>query len=341
MKGVNNNFDSVRVGLAVIVFFSHLWALTENQSFWLLANIFDANFAVKGFFAISGYLVTKSYLRSSGLMSYAEKRLRRIYPAYIGAIALCFLIGLTITELSAFDFIKSIESIKYLVVNSIFLNFLQPTLPGVFLGNHLQALDGSLWTIKIEVMLYICVPVLVYLFKKFSPLIVAVIAIIFSISWVVYFDYISNSNYGAEIARQFPGQLSYFTFGAFFAMRPSWLAGLKWIAFLSLLIALISSDPLWKAIINPIAFSSIVLYLCTTNLKLLNLGRYGDISYGIYLYHFPIIQLCVYGKLFDQNIFIGLAISSVFTLLAAYLSWNLLEKPFLKRNSHYIKAQDV
>ena len=338
---INNNFNSVRVGLAVTVFFSHLWALTENQSFWLLANIFDGNFAVKGFFAISGYLVTKSYIRSKSITDYAKKRFWRIYPAYIGAIALCLIMGLCVTNLSALDFFRSIETFRYLVFNISFLNFIEPTLPGVFITNHIKALNGSLWTIKIEVMLYLCVPVLIYLINRFSASLIAVIIVIFSMVWVIYFEYITQSNYGLIISRQFPGQLSYFTFGVLLAMKPNWLGRLKWIAFPSLLAIFISDDPYWRAVINPIAFSSIVLYLSTMKFKLFNLCRYGDISYGIYLYHFPIIQMCVYGKLFDENVYIGLFVSSLFTLSAAYLSWNFLEKPFMRRNSNYIKAQGV
>ena len=73
-----NNFDSVRVGLALIVVFAHLAALTQLENFKIFEKIFDSNFAVKGFFAISGFLVARSFLTSNGLKDYAEKRLRRI-----------------------------------------------------------------------------------------------------------------------------------------------------------------------------------------------------------------------------------------------------------------------
>ena len=59
-----NNFDSVRIGLALIVVFAHIGALTQLKEFGWFANVFDSDFAVKGFFAISGFLVTKSYLSS-------------------------------------------------------------------------------------------------------------------------------------------------------------------------------------------------------------------------------------------------------------------------------------
>lgn len=338
MQKNKNNFDDIRVVLAIFVFISHLWALTENHYFLFLANIFDANFAVKGFFCISGYLVTKSYISSSSIYDYANKRILRIYPAYIGVIVFCIIIGLLTSSLRFVDLIGSKEIYRYLIFNSIFLNFLQPDLPGVFEGNHFEVLNGSLWTIKVEAMLYICVPFLVYFLKRFGWKFLSTIVVV-SIIWSFYFEFISKSLYGPEISRQFPGQLSYFSIGAMYAFRPNWKNMFKWVSFASLPLLLIISNPYWRSIINPIAFSSIVLYLCTMNYKLPNISKFGDISYGIYLYHFPIIQLCIYKKLFDRNIFIGLVISALFTFLAALLSWNYLEKPLLRRNSYYIKSQ--
>ena len=84
-----NNFDGVRIGLALIVVFAHLSALTQITNFKIFESFFDSNFAVRGFFAISGYLVTKSYLTSISVLEYTEKRLRRIYPAYVTVIIFC------------------------------------------------------------------------------------------------------------------------------------------------------------------------------------------------------------------------------------------------------------
>lgn len=60
--------------------------------------------------------------------------------------------------------------IKYLAANLSFLNFLHPTLPGVFQGQEFvnPAVNGSLWTMKIEWALYLSVPLIYFLYPGIS-----------------------------------------------------------------------------------------------------------------------------------------------------------------------------
>lgn len=333
-----NNFDGVRIGLALIVVFAHLYALSQLPDFKFFETIFDSNFAVKGFFAISGFLVTKSYTTSSSVFEYAGKRFRRIYPAYLTAVLLCLVVGSYATTLSILDFFKSPQTIKYLISNATFLNFLQPTLPFAFDNNPIQALNGSLWTIKVEVMLYFCVPPLVYLSKRFGALKVFSIVFFLSITWVYFFEFVYSGSKGEEIARQFPGQLSFFACGSLLAINGKILLKIKKIFLFSLLILFSTDNPYAKILIDPIAYSTIVIFLSTIKFKNLNLGKYGDISYGIYLYHFPIIQLLIFLGLFEKNVWLGFFSTFILTISAALASWHLIEKKLLNRTSHYVTA---
>jgi peptidoglycan/LPS O-acetylase OafA/YrhL len=124
-------------------------------------------FAVKALFVISGLLIYRSYSRSSSLASYLEKRVRRIYPAYFtivvfAAIALWPLSTLPCSLYFAAGFWK------YLGANLLFLNFLAPSLPGVFASNSMPAVNGALWTLKIEVAFYLFVPVMHYLCSRYG-----------------------------------------------------------------------------------------------------------------------------------------------------------------------------
>ena len=68
-------------------------------------------------------------------------------------------------------------------------------------------------------------------------------------------------------------------------------------------------------------------------------GRFGDLSYGIYIYHFPIIQCMIYRGDFAHEPIQFLVTALGLTLLAAFLSWHLIEKRWLRRDSHYVLAQ--
>ena len=333
-----NNFDGIRIGLALIVFFGHFSVLTQVAEFKIFESIFDSNFAIKGFFAISGFLVTKSYLTSNSLLEYAEKRFRRIYPAYLSSIFICLFIGVYATSLGFHEFITSSQTLKYFLSNAVFLNFIQPTLPFVFDGDPIQALDGSLWTIKVEVMLYFFIPPLIFLFTRLGLAKTTITFFLLSVLWVYFFLFVYSGNKGGEIALQFPGQLSYFIFGALFAINKKMLSKIKWIALASCIILFSISNVYAKLLIDPIAYSSIVIFLSTTACRSLNLGRYGDISYGIYLYHFPIIQFLIFLGLFKINVWVGFLSAFILTIAVAFASWHFVEKKLLKRTSHYVMA---
>lgn len=335
-----NNFDGVRILLALIVVFAHIFALTKAPNIWWFDNIFDSNFAVKGFFSISGFLITKSYINSRSLKEYFEKRMRRIYPAYLASIFLCLFIGLITTRLTELEFLQSNQTLKYIFANITFLNFIQPTLPAVFEGNNVQVMNGSLWTIKIEVALYGILPVIIYIFQRYGSSKGSLFVFALSVTWVYFFVFLYTGAKGEEIARQFPGQLSFFTLGMLYAINKKILYNVKYIALVGLVLIFFTNDPLWRVVIDPVAYSSIVIYLSTDACKNLGFGRHGDISYGIYLYHFPIIQLLIYYRVFEFNLLFGILVTFISTLIMAIASWNFVEKKVLKRSSHYMSVAE-
>lgn len=326
------------MSLALIVLLAHAYALTLINEFSFFEKIFDSNFAVRGFFAISGYLVTLSYINSKNNTEYFEKRLRRIYPAYIACIGFCLLLGAISTKLKVSDFFQSPDTIQYLIANSFFLNFLQPTLPLVFDNHPVQAINGALWTIKVELMLYLCLPIIMYLNKKMGIKTSNLLIFILSVIWVYFFSSLYTSGNGVEIARQFPGQLSYFIVGSYLAANREKIKISIWVVIISASALWCTTHPVLRLILEPIAYATIVIFLSTNAFRNMHFGRYGDISYGIYLYHFPIIQFFLYFGIFKFNPWFGLGVSILTTVIIAFCSWHFVEKRILKRNSHYVNA---
>jgi peptidoglycan/LPS O-acetylase OafA/YrhL len=88
-----------------------------------------------------------------------------------------------------------------------------------------------------------------------------------------------------------------------------------------------------------VCYAASVLFLATRLPVQLPVGKWGDLSYGTYLLHFPLIQLFIQLGLFRNSAWLGL-VALVFTVLvAALLLWHFIEKPFLKRSSHYLAPE--
>ncbi|MEL6724673.1 MAG: acyltransferase family protein, partial [Pseudomonadota bacterium] len=158
MGTTSNRFDFVRLVLASLVFLYHAVALSALVSGSVLERnlAIIAELAIQGFFIVSGLLVYGSLERSSSIADYAGKRVRRLYPAY----ATIILIPACVSLILSFGQDGALESIlRYLGANLIFLNFLQPTLPGLFEAQRFPEVNGALWTLKIEVLFYLVLPV--------------------------------------------------------------------------------------------------------------------------------------------------------------------------------------
>lgn len=213
-----NNFDLLRLLFAGTVCLVHAYELSGYQQLVWITNVLSSAVAVKAFFVVSGFLIFMSFERSSSISSYAKKRIRRIYPAYFTVVMLCAA-GLAAISSKGFADYFSLAWVKYVLANLSFLNFLHPTLPGVFDANRLQAVNGALWTLKIEVMFYLSVPLFVLLFRRLGNLPIIAIAYIGSTTYAALFSWLAEktgAGFYLELGRQLPGQLSYFLAGAFF-----------------------------------------------------------------------------------------------------------------------------
>ena len=330
-----NNFDGIRLALALIVVFVHVATLTSAPEFRFWRPWLSSVYAVKGFFAISGFLVTQSYLSSRSNLEYFEKRGRRIYPAYFVTILGCLLIGAIVSDLDVARYFTDLKTWKYLFANLAFMNFVQPTLPGVFQQNVEPFLNGALWTIKIEVCLYFILPFIIFSYRKFDASLVTVLAYAFSIAWLLGFQKLaSHGGIYKELSHQFPGQLSYFVVGAYLAYTKMNSSKLRKLTLFSGIAFLLSTYFGFRVFVEPLFYASITIFLATGLPWKLYRGKYGDFSYGIYLVHFPIVQLLIWMGAFKNQPFVGLAITLVLVVVAAVLMWQFVEKGFLKRSPH-------
>jgi peptidoglycan/LPS O-acetylase OafA/YrhL len=311
-----NNFDLTRLCLAIIVVLFHVSVLSAAPGLSYLRYL-DGGAAVEGFFVISGFLILASYERSRSLAAYLSKRARRILPAYWLSTLLCICIALA--------FSRSLHIWRFLFFNLTFLNFLQPGVPGVFSNNPAtSALNGALWTIKIEVSFYLFVPVLVWLCRRFGyDLILAGFTLA---SIACRYSLASHESF----SRQLPGQLSFFCIGALayrhlahFRKRGWWLLPPAILCY----IATAFAD--WF-VLRLLSIPILVLTLSLLVPEIKGPTRWGDFSYGTYVLHFPIIQTIVaLGGAHHSYVFLALTIILVGSL--AVFSWFFVERIWLPR----------
>ncbi len=337
-----NNFDLLRIVLALIVVMAHVAILTKNAVFMPLLDFFNSRLAVEGFFVVSGYLISASYENTSSVRSYFEKRLRRIFPAYFTVVLICALFLFFVSGNSFGDYFNT-NWIKYLFYNLIFLNFLQSTLPGVFEGQAFSAVNGALWTIKIEVMFYITLPVIIWLMNRVGRLKVMISVYILSVSYALFMNSLASQDGGgiyAILARQLPGQLSFFMSGALLYYYSGHFRRF-WVGYLLIGGVCFFLERHLPSIYPLYPFALAVLVICFAIIlkHLGNWGRYGDVSYGVYIWHFPLIQLFVALGFFHASPWLAFAMFMVSLFAIALLSWHLIEKPFLRRTSHYRQAE--
>jgi peptidoglycan/LPS O-acetylase OafA/YrhL len=284
-----------------------------------------------------------SYENSSNTERFLLKRARRIYPAYFSIVLICAVLGCAFSSYSWSEY-WSFPVLKYITVNLFFLNFLQPNLPGLFENNTLHAVNGALWTLKIEVMFYLFVPLAVMAFRKFGRLAVIIALYLASVLYsVIIIELVRRTGIDSymELQRQLPGQLTFFLAGAacYYYFQYLTKYGL-WLLVLAIA-AFISHVWLPWIAIEPIALAIIVVYFACIFPYIGNFGKYGDFSYGMYIVHFPILQVLISFGLFKDSPWLMLAIGGLMIFTIAILFWNFIEKPFLRKSSHYVAVNQV
>ncbi len=318
----------------------HLAALSGVHELGFLANYFSGRLAVDAFFVVSGFLVYMSLERSRNLSNYFEKRIRRILPAYVTVVVVCAFAFSGLSRLHVSEYFGT-DWLRYLAANLTFLNFLHPTLPGVFEQNRLQAVNGALWTIKIEVMFYLVLPLVAWIAVRMRRwacfMVVYVLSILYSLVLASLAD---GHPLLAVLERQLPGQMAFFVSGMLlYAYYDHFRLRARYLIWPALLLVVFGRDVQWLYPLYPLALACVVVHVATILPYLGNWGYFGDLSYGVYIWHFPLIQALIAMGVFEASPWGGFLLTLLGVLTLAWLSWHVVERPFLRRNSHYRKVE--
>ena len=336
-----NSFGLIRLVLAATVVLHHALVLSgfpELTYFGLLKGAFLGSTAVAGFFAISGFLLVSSANRSSS-KAFIIHRIFRIFPAlWVCLLVTSFLI-VPVSVIFARDVFHyamisgSDSALMYVLKNSALL-VVSHTIGTVFSTNpYPLVIDGSLWTLAPEFICYLSLLGIAVISKKRRHLQLRVLVIGLSMGILAWL--LSRSAFTEIISLQIQEALGLgisFCVGAIlglaaekFALRP------KIIVSGTLLVIWIFVGPG-----GPVGFISlsvivIMLGLSMTHSRFVTIGKGTDISYGVYLYHMPLMQGLVAAVTIVWSPKIALLILAPLTLgtagIFALFSWRFIEKP--------------
>ena len=340
-----NNFDAMRLAMALLVVWSHCFALWRGTEAGeplsiLFAGAYNAgSLAVLVFFTISGFLITLSWDRSTSALSYLRKRVARIYPGYLVAITLCSLVVIPAFSSRAFLQLAPHE-IGGLATNLLLRNYLIAS--DAFGGG---SVNGALWSIPYEFWCYLGVMALglLGLSRHRSLLPIAAILLAALRLWL-------------DISGRYPlwGWFA-FLFGlpiGWSMVGPSFLWGAVVYRYarriprsgLGLAIALVvlvasahvplpgtGAAILCHALLPPVLAYAIFYAAFAPGLRLHGAARFGDFSYGTYLYGFPIQQMLRVGLIGRLPFAVYVPLALLLALGGGIASWFLVERWFLAR----------
>lgn len=309
--GRDNNMQLLRILAAAAVIVSHSFPITGRPIEPGAYGVTLGTLAVWVFFALSGFLIYKSFERQP-LWAFIEARALRIYPALIVVTLLTVVVlGPAMTTLPLATYFTDRATIQY-IPRALSLKFVSFSLPGVFGG---YGVNGPTWTLWYEVVCYAGLALGLGMLRSFR---------LFLVCFAVLLLFARDTTY-AEL------MLAFVTGMAAYRYRDR-LPASAWVA-----VGLLIASALFHAL-APIAVGYAALCLAQVKGPWLAYNRLGDYSYGLYIYGWP-VQMLVMAFLPSLSPLVLAATALPLALGLAYLSWTIVERPALNQKGRLVAVR--
>ncbi|MFB2584792.1 acyltransferase family protein [Herbiconiux liukaitaii] len=327
VRARDNNFDFLRIAAALAVIIGHSFALRGNpSSIPIIGGLPIHVVGVDVFFVISGYLIMKSRLGRNTALQFSVNRVLRIFPALIAVvIASIVVLGILFSTLSNGQYFSEMGTWDYL-----WNILLRPAyaLPGVFTDlPYPVAVNGSVWTLPAEFFCYVVVLIIGFLPRRLILPAVVALLLAASIGWllllrtgepIVVWGTLLNEATRLWVFFAVGSLIAAFSRPGFFRLDIAVLASVLWLTLPSL-----RADP---TVVSWALTPYIVLTFGLASTPVLRRSaRYGDLSYGLYLYAFP-VQQAVIATIGIIPGALNLVLVTGVTAALAVGSWHLIEK---------------
>ena len=320
-----NNFNLLRFLFASLVIVSHVPELQNgNRSTEILTRIFGTisfgELAVDSFFLLSGFLIVKSWQNNPQISIFLSSRILRIYPGFIAAALACALIVGPIYGTA--DYFHDSQWGKF--ITSLTMLRLNGTAE-VFAGSAYPALNGAMWSIPYEFKCYLLV-----LACGLSGLLnrrQAWLALFLTCTAVHITNRLGILNIPFDL--YFRCAMAFTAGGCFYLYRNEipWKTNIAWLGLL-IFAGLLFIKPLAEPALC-IFFGYAILHYAATGAAFLKFNQLPDVSYGVYLYAWPINKIILW-HFPAMNVYAAMITVFILSIIAGTISWYAIEKPFMR-----------
>ena len=326
----SDNFLWLRIIAALMVIYGHALAISPSPGVIDLFapwKTYSGAIAVDIFFAVSGFMVAGSFVRRPDFIDFMSARVLRLVPALVVCLLLmAYVFGPLLSTLDFATYFADKRTFRYVKWTLQFQSRTSYILPGVFTDNPMKdTVNGSLWTLASEMRMYIFLAIagtLGFFHSRVaaSVVLLALFAIGMTMSWQLplFFAWVAMGGY-------FGLGVIVFLYKEHIPVRTDILFALGYLAFLS------RAVPAY-----PMLLAVAITYFCfwfAYKPKLPSIERFGDPSYGIYLWGWPTSQTFAHFFGAGHPYLCGF-IASIASIILGYLSWHIVERPAMRLKRH-------
>lgn len=322
-----NSLDALRLVAASLVLYSHqhvLWG-SSDPSFLGLSSFGGAGVSI--FFFLSGSLVWSSWRRDPHPGRFFRRRSLRIFPAlWVLVLLSVFCLGPALTRLPLQEYFGSMLTWRYLTTAMLLVRY---ELPGVFVDNiYPVVVNGSLWTLPVEFLCYTLVAGLGWMFRASAPR-----AVVAGMALALLGSVGGSIQFGPRFVMHFE-MAAFFWWGVVYQHlrdQPLRLSRDRWPTVLGVVLGLLifclgSTRGVERTALLLFAAGCVAVAQHWQGAARLT-QRFGDLSYGLYIFAFPVQQsLAQFGREQGWGFAESLGLSMGVTAVLAWASWHLIEK---------------
>lgn len=343
LGGRDNAFGLLRLGFAGMVVVSHAvpvggFSRRDPVHHWTGGQVDLGQLGLYGFFAISGYLITRS-ARSSDTLAFLWRRALRLYPAFLVALVVGAMVVGPLAELHRRGDLSGYWAgpggpFDYVLANSG-LAIRQYGIHDVFLDDPYGATDGSvingsLWTLWYEFRAYLVVGLLAAVGVLSRARWAVPLGCVLTFAAIPLYDQTSalrpvvtlpvGDPRGMELLAVFLVGATIATYEQLVPCRGELAAGA------TLLVVVTASTTGFRPF-GMVALAYLTLYAAAAlPAWARRVGRRSDISYGVYVYGWPVLALLTTYGVNRAGYLPYLATALLVVVALGWLSWHVVEK---------------